>query len=558
MSEAGPIVHQYIDDVLAGEVPACKWVQCAAERHLLDLEKGHERGLWFDEAAAQLPIDFFSLLKHSKGEWAGQLIRLEPWQQFILWCLFGWKREDGTRRFRTSYQEIPRKNGKSTLAAGVGLYLLVADGEPGAEVYSAATKRDQAKITHSEATRMVKASPSLRRRLTVFKDNIHIRDTASKYEPLSSDYDTLDGLNLHGGIVDEIHAHPTPDLWDVLDTSTGSRRQPLMFGITTAGFDRQSICFQLHEYTEKVLDRIIEDDSFFGIIFTVDDEEKWDDETEWMKANPNLGVSKKWDDMRMKAARAKEMPARLTVFLQKELDIWTTAESKWINRTHWDACGAAVDANGLRGRTCYGGLDLSSNTDISAWLLVFPPQAEGDECQVLCRFFCPAEAVRERSKKDRVPYETWVRQGFITATPGNVIDYDFIVAQIDQDMQEYDVVEVAFDRWGATKIQTTLMQMGGEEFLVQFGQGYASMNPAMRDLEKLILGHNLAHANHPVLNWMADNLVVRKDPAGNIKPDKQKSREKIDGMVALAMAVDRMMRHGGGESVYNERGILTL
>jgi len=548
----------YIDDVLANRQVACKWVRLAVERHVKDMDTGAERGLSFDQTEAKKAIAFFSLLKHSKGEWAGQTIILEPWQQFILWVLFGWKREDGTRRFRTAYQEIARKNGKSTIAAGVGLYLMIADNEPGAEIYTAATKRDQARITHAEATRMVKSSPALRKEIRSFKDNLHIPDTASKYEPLGADADSMDGLNVHGAIIDEVHAHKDRRVWDVLETATGSRRQPLMFAITTAGYDRQSLCFGQHEYTEKILSGIIKDDSFFGIIFTLDEGDDWQDENVWVKSNPNLGVSKKIDDMQRLAKQAKEIPSKLFAFLRLHLNIWTQSETKWVPLEHWQACGRAVDATGLRGRTCYGGLDLSSTSDITALLLVFPPQADGDDFQVLCHFWIPEEAMIERSRRDRVPYDAWVRQGYIMATPGNVIDYDFVLSQIDDDMQAYDLQEVAFDRWGATKIAQDLIELGGEEFMVQFGQGFASMSPPMKELEKLILSHQIAHGNNPVLNWMADNLVSRQDPAGNIKPDKEKSIEKIDGMVALIMGLDRAIRHQDNGSIYETRGVLTL
>ena len=548
--------EQYVEDVLAGRQVACKWVRLACERHARDLETGDERGLHFDEAAAMMAIAFFRLLKHSKGEWAGKTMHLEPWEQFIVASLFAWKREDGTRRFRTSYTECARKNGKSTLAAGIGLFLLLADDEAGAEVYSAATKREQARISHGEATRMAKTSPQIRRLVRIYKDNIHIVDTASKFEPLGADSNTMDGLNVHGAIIDEVHAHKTRETWDVLETATGARRQPLMFAITTSGFDRHTLCWTQHEYTEKILSGVIEDDSWFGIIYTIDEGDVWEDEVNWIKSNPNLGVCKKLDDMRRKAGRAKEMPAALNAFLRLELDIWTQAETKWVNIEHWMQCGAMVDAEGLRGRTCYGGLDLSSNTDVSALSLVFPPQADGDEYQVLCRFWIPEESMQERVHNDRVPYDAWVRQGYVTATPGNVIDYSYILAQIDEDMQAYDVQELAFDRWGATKIQTDLAELGGEEFLVQFGQGFASMSAPMKELEKLILGHQLAHGNNPVLTWMADNLVARQDPAGNIKPDKDKSREKIDGIVALIMALDRALRHEPKRrSVYEDRGL---
>lgn len=554
---AREVVQDYIDDVLSRRLPACKWVRLAVQRHVRDLETAGERGYYFDERAAEHVIEFFGFLRHSKGEWAGQVIQLEPWQQFMLWVLFGWRRTaDGLRRFRTAYDEVARKNGKSTLAAGLGLYLMVADGEPGAEVYSAATKRDQAKITHSEATRMVKASPFLRKRIQVYKDNLNIPGTASKYEPLGSDSDTMDGLNIHAAIVDEVHAHKTREVWDVLETATGARRQPLMFAITTAGFDRKSLCWQLHEYTEKILNGILEDDTFFGIIFTLDPEDPWDDPAVWVKANPNLGVSKKLDDMLRKAHKVKGMPAALNAFLRLELDVWTQSDSKWLDPERWRACGQAVDAAGLRGRRCYAGLDLASNIDIGALVLVFPPETEDDLYQVLCRFFVPESAMHERSHKDQVPYETWVRQGYIQATPGDVIDYDAIFEQIDEDAQVYDLSEVAFDRWGATKIVAELEEHGLT--CVQFGQGYASMSPPMKELERLILALGLAHGNNPVLNWMADNLVARQDPAGNIKPDKERSKEKIDGMVALIMALDRAMRHINAGSVYDDRDVREL
>ena len=563
------LAEQYIEDVLSGRAVVGKWVRLAVERHVRDLETGPARGLHFDEAAARRVISFFDFLKHSKGEWAGQTIRLEPWQQFILWVLFGWKREDGQRRFRVAYQEIARKNGKSTLASGIGLYLLDADNEPGAEVYTAATKLDQAKIIHSEATRMVKSSPALRKRIAVYKNNLNVELTASKYEPLGRDSDTLDGLNVHGGIIDELHAHKTRDMYDILDTATGARRQSMIYVITTAGFNRQSICYEQHDYTRKVLTGVIEDDSFFGIIFSLDEPvtdgqgnviepgDDWEDESVWVKANPNLGVSVKWDDLRRKARKARNIASALFAFLRLHLNVWTQAETKWVNWEKWNLCGQAVDADGLRGRICYGGLDLSSNIDITAFVLVFPPQQPGDRWQVLCRFWVPEEAIRERSKRDRVPYKAWLRQGYITSTPGDVIDYDFIVTDILDLAERYDLQEIAFDRWGATKMIQDLRKV--ELTVAQFGQGFASMSGPMKELERLIVAGLLAHGNNPVLTWMADNLVARQDPAGNIKPDKEKSIEKIDGMVALIMALARAIVHEPeGDSVYEERGVLVL
>ncbi len=555
-------VEAYIDGVLQGDIIACSWVAKCVERHVTDLDAvaQGESELHFDEEAAQHAIDFFQFLKHSKGEWAGRTIELEPWQQFILWALFGWMRADGTRRFRTAYLEIARKNGKSTLAAGIGLLLLVADGEPGAEIYAAATKRDQAKIVWSEAMRMVQGSPSLRKVVSVYRssNNLNVPGSASKFEPLGRDSNSLDGLNIHGSIVDELHAHRTRDVWDLLDTATGSRRQPLIFAITTAGFNRQSICFEQHDYTQKVLDRIIEDDSHFGVIFTLDESDDWEDETLWGKANPNLGVSVKLDDLRRKAEKAKEMPSALNAFLRLHLNQWTQSETKWMDADKWRACGDAVDADGLRGRICYGGLDLASTTDVAALVLVFPPQHPDDKMRALCRFWVPEAAMHVRSKRDRVPYDAWVRQGYMQVTPGDVIDYDFIVAEIEELADRYDLREIAFDRWGATQISTTLTEAG--HTMVQFGQGFASMSGPMKELERLVASRKLAHGNQPVLTWMADNLVAREDPAGNIKPDKERSIEKIDGMVALIMALDRAIRNEGdsGESVYETQGVRVL
>jgi len=390
--------EQYVEDVLSGEQVACKWVRLACERHKRDLETAGERGVYFDHQAAQIAIAFFRILRHSKGEWAGRPLILEPWQQFVIASIFGWKREeDGIRRFRTSYLEVARKNGKTTMSAGVGLYMMEADDEPGAEVYSVATKRDQARLSHQEAKRMAQSSGAIRRRVNILRDNIHDVKTHSKFEPLGSDADTMDGLNVHGAIIDEVHAHKSRAAWDVIETATGSRRQPLMFAITTSGFDRHSLCYQLHEYTKKVLKGSEVDDSWFGVIYTIDDEDDWDDEAAWIKANPNLGVSKKLGDLQRKAKRAKAMPSALNAFLRKELDIWTQSETKWISWEHWSACGKAVDADGLAGRTCYGGLDLASTSDITAFVLVFPPQVEGDDYQVLCRFWLPELSSRIHS-----------------------------------------------------------------------------------------------------------------------------------------------------------------
>jgi phage terminase large subunit-like protein len=570
--------NQYIEDVISGRVVACHWVKQACQRHLDDLQHGAARGLVFDEEAAIKVLKFFTILKHSKGEWVGLPFTLAPWQQFHLWVLFGWKREDGSRRFRTAYLEVARKNGKSSELSGIGHYLLTADGEFGAEIYAAATKLDQSKIIWTEAAKMARKSRALSQQLEIFGDrnpkasvcNINMPSTGSKFEPLGGDSSTLDGLNVHAALVDEVHAHKTGDLWDVLETATGARRQPLMFAITTAGFDRKTLCWQLNEYAKKVLDGIVEDDSFFGLIYTLDDADDWQDETVWIKANPNLGVSKKIDNMREKAEKAKEIPSRQNAFKRLELNLWTQSSTKWVPWDHWQQCGGAIEVESLKGRKCYSGLDLSSTLDITAHVLDFPPEQAGDKHVVLCRFWIPEANLRQRAHDDRVPYDIWMQQGWIQATPGNVIDYDFIFADMARDLKDFQIQETAFDRWGAARVTTVLQSELGytvdqkvheqtrAPLLVEFGQGYASMSPPMKDLERLIRSHEIQHGDNPVLTWMADNLVASEDPAGNIKPDKEKSREKIDGMVALVMALGRAMRHSPIKSVYEERGVRTL
>lgn len=548
--------EQYVDDVLDGSQTACKWVRLACERHRRDLEMGGERGLYFDVAAARAVIAFYPLvLRHSKGRWSRSPIWLEPWQQFALWSVFGWKRADGLRRFRSVYLEVARKNGKSTLAAGVGLYLMHADGEPGAEVYTAATKVEQARIVHQESIRMVKQSPLLSAELGVLKNNIHSEATFSKYEPVGSNSETLDGLNVHGALIDELHAHPDGDLYNVLETGTGSRDQPLIFVITTAGFDGHSFCKQQHDYAERVLDGTLDDDSLFALIYTLDrdgDElEAWDDESNWIKANPNLGISKYLETMRDKARKARAQPGQLNTFLTKELNVWTSARERAIAPEQWQRCdGGPVDEDALAGRRCWLGVDLSSTTDITAAVYVFEPD-DGGVRPVLFRFFMPADNVRERVRRDRVRYDAWARDGYMQLTPGNVIDDAWIQAQIETDLERFDVQEIAFDPWNATWLSNQLQAGGlGSAELIAFRQGYQSMSPAVQKLEAAIGRADFNHGGNPVAAWMSSNLTWAVDPAGNKKPDKSKSTEKIDGMVALIMAYYRAVLDVDNVSIY--------
>jgi phage terminase large subunit-like protein len=548
-TKAAEIALRYAESVSAGDLPACRWTRLACERHLRDLDDGEARGLSFDPAGAAHAVDFFDFLKHSKGEWAGQTFRPSPWQVFLVASLFGWKREDGFRRFRIAYIEVPRKSGKSTLAAGVGLYLFFADGEPGAEVYTAATKRDQARITHGEATRMVRSSAALKRHIGIYRDNLHVLATASKFEPLGADADFMDGLNPHGVIVDELHAHRTREVWDVLETATSARRQPLMFAITTAGYDRESICWELHEYAVKVLDGVIEDDTFFAFVSAGDEGDDWSAEEVWAKANPALGVSVKLDDLRRKAAKAKETPAAQNAFRRLHLCEWTQQEERWLDLEDWNACAFPVDPEALRGRRCFAGLDLSSTTDLSALVLYFP--RDDGLSEVLPYFWMPGDNIVKRMRRDRVPFTVWAEEGWIDLTEGNIVDYAAIRAKVHELAETYEIAEIAYDRWNATGLITQLADDGLT--VTPFGQGFASMSAPTKELEKLVLGHLIAHGGHPVLRWNIANVMVRQDPAGNYKIDKAKSRDRVDGAVALAMAIGRaMVTPSESRSIYDE------
>jgi len=560
-------VTQYARDVLDGKVVAGRLVRLACERHLRDLETGEERGLFFDAQAACHAIEFFRFLRHSKGEWAGAVIELEPWQMFRIGSVFGWMRENPdtgevVRRFRIAYNEVARKNGKSTESAGIGLYMLDADGEPGAEVYSAATKRDQARIVWDEAARMVQRSPALRKRINVLRGrgNMHVLDTHSKFEPLGADVDGMDGLNVHAAIIDELHAHRTREVWDVLDTATGARKQPLIWAITTAGFDQTGICYEVRTYAAEVLEGRIEDDTFFAYIATIDEEDDPFDEAVWIKANPNLGVSVKLDDMRRLAKRAKAMPAALNNFLTKRLNVWTQQETRWISMDLWDENKGDVPAKEfeqhLRGAVCYGGLDLGSVNDLAAWVMVFP--GGGEELSVIARFWCPEERLYDTTNRYRAQYQAWAREGWLQTTSGRAIDYSFIKAQILRDAESYQLVDLNIDRlFQAHQLAGELMEEGLT--VVGMGQGFLSMAAPMKELERRLLHGKIRHGGNPVLRWMAGNVAVKQDPAGNLKPDKATSQGKIDGIVALVMALDRAMRHEKPQrSVYEDRGVLAF
>jgi phage terminase large subunit-like protein len=552
-------VAAYVRGVMEGTIPAGRLIRLSVERQARDLQEGPGRGLRFDRQAAEHVLTFFNFLKHSKGEWAGQAFVLEGWQQFILWALFGWKRADGLRRFRAGYIEIPRKNGKSTLVAGVGLYMLTADGEPGAEVYSAATKRDQAKLCWEEAARMAQQAPSLRRMIRHWRasDTLTVEETGSRFMPLGADRDSAEGLNVHCGLIDELHAHRTPGMVEVLETATGARRQPLIVEITTAGYDRTSICWEHHEYSRQVLEGTVVDDTWFSFIAAAEEGEDWTDPLVWARANPNLGVSVKRDDLERKAIKAQHIPIQQNAFKRMHLDMWTQQSDRWIEMPLWDANARpeAVGLEDLAGEICYGGLDLSSVQDISAWVLVFPVEESDEEVDILARFWCPGARLTDDGNRYAAQYQAWARAGWLTATPGDAIDYQAIKRQVLEDAQRFRLVDLNVDRlFQGYQLSMELADEGIRVF--GMGQGFLSMAVPMREFERRMLDRALHHGNNPVLRFMADSVVVAQDAAGNLKPDKANSQARIDGVVALVMALDRAMRREQPKrSVYEDRGI---
>jgi phage terminase large subunit-like protein len=492
---------------------------------------------WFDRDAADMACDFFPrFCVHLEGKLAGEPFELEAWQRNdIIRPLFGWKRPDGTRRYRILYLEVPRKNGKTTLAAGIALLLTFADKEAGAQIYSAASDKDQAAIVFEAAVAMRNANLELRRRSLAYKKALVVPTWGASFKPLSTVANSKHGFNVHGFVFDEFHVQPDRDLYDVLHTGTGARLQPLEVIITTAGSNRHSICWELHEHALKVQQGILEDDAFLGVIYAAGERDDWRDPATWRKANPNLGVSIQLDYIERECVKAQQTPAYENTFKRLHLNIWTEQVSRWIAVETWDACDELVGEEHLEGMTCAGGLDLSSVSDLSALVLDFVRE-DGAHIWVP-RFWMPKENIALRVKRDRVPYDVWERAGLIKATEGNVVDYRVIRADLNALAERFHIREIAFDRWNSQSLVTDLQDDGF--VMVAFGQGFASMSAPTKELEKLILGKKLIHSRNPVLRWMLSNVAVQQDPAGNNKPDKEKSGEKIDGIVAGIMGLAR-------------------
>lgn len=513
----------------------------------------------YDKSKADFAVNFIQCLSHTKGTWAGKRFELIDWQERIIRDLFGVIKPNGYRQFNTAYVEIPKKMGKSELAAAVALLLCCGDGEQRAEVYGAASDRQQASIVFDVAADMVRMCPALNKRVKILgaTKRIVYEPTNSFYQVLSAEAYSKHGFNIHGVVFDELHTQPNRKLYDVMTKGSGdARMQPLYFLITTAGTDTNSICYEQHQKAKDILEGRKIDHTFYPVIYGAEQDEDWTNEEVWKKANPSLGITVDIEKVRDACESAKQNPAEENTFRQLRLNQWVKQAVRWMPMQKWDECSFEVDPAELEGRVCYGGLDLSSTTDISAFVLVFPPRDDTEKYIVLPYFWIPEENMQQRVLKDHVPYDVWERQGVLQATEGNVIHYGFIEKFIDDLGKKYNIKGICFDRWGAVQMSQNLEALGFE--VVAFGQGFKDMSPPTKELMKLVLEKRIAHGGHPVLRWMMDNIFIRTDPAGNIKPDKEKSTEKIDGAVALIMALDRAIRMGNdeGKSVYDERGLL--
>lgn len=534
----------YAQAVVAGEIPACKWTIRACERQLNDLQRESADEAWpyrFDEEAASRPCEFLEMLPHIKGKWArdGLLVQLEGWQCFIVTTVFGWvHKQTGLRRYREGYVEVPRKNAKSTLSAGLLLYMLTADGEMGAEVYSAATTKDQARIVFDDARSMAQRTPDLRTLgLAIMQHRLTVAATSSFAAPLAAEGSTLDGLNVHFACVDEVHAHKTRAVYDVLDTARGAREQSLLWLITTAGTNRSGICYERRTHATKILDRAVKDPAVFAVIYTIDPEDDPFVETSWAKANPNWGVSVLKDDMESAARKAEAMPSALSNFLTKRLNVWVNGESPWMDMRAWERAGTlglGISEQDFEGEKCWIGLDLAQKKDFAAKVKVFQRL---DTWHVFVRLYLNEMAVEESGNAH---LSGWARQGYVQVTEGDVTDFNVVAEDLRKDCRLHQVEEIAFDPALSMYFAAQLIDEGLP--MVEITQRAVFFTPALIQVENLVTEGLLAHDGNPVMTWMVSNLVVKESKFNELKsPTKERPENKIDGPLAMLMALGRAL-----------------
>lgn len=534
------IAGMYGERVERGEIPACEWVRKAVKRQIEDQKRfsGKSSRFYFDPDEAAKVCKFIELLPHTKGQLAGQKIRLEPWQIWILTTVFGWRRTaDGGRRFRRVYIEVPRGNAKSSLSSGVALYCLLADHEPGAEVYSFATTRDQAGIVFGDAKRMAQQTPSLCKHfgLEILAHSLYVESTNSTFQAKSAEGSTLDGLNTHLAIIDELHAHKTRAVYDVVETSLGKRVNSLMWVITTAGFDTSGICYEVRTMVRNVLNRSVVDESQFGIIYGLDEGDDWKSLAALEKANPNWGVSVMPEVVTSLQKKAIAIPSAAGNFMTKHLDVWCSAASGWMNMPAWNKCAREeLRREDFEGEPCYIGLDLGSKSDMTAKVLMFPREDRDGRTYFVtfADFYLPSRAI-ETSPNSQ--YRGWVEQGLIRVTDGAMTDFNVVEEDIREDLSRYSVQSIAYDPWQATQLISSLEDSGAP--LVECRMTVQQISEPMKTLEALVLDGRIQHDGNPCLTWMMGNVVAKVDAKDNIFPRKERYEQKIDGPVAMIIAL---------------------
>lgn len=525
------IAEKYARDVISGKIVACHWVKQACLRQLDDLANG-VLGFQFSVAFASRACVFIEHLRHIKGALAGTRIILEPWQIFILTTVFGWVDGEKKRRFRHVYIEVPRGNGKSALSSGVALYALAADGEGGAECYTFATTRDQARIVFDTSKAMVSMSPDLAREFGLTKQahSVTVMKTGSVLMPKSAEGSTLDGLNTHIAVIDELHAHKTRELYDVVVTSLGKRRQPLLWVITTAGFDNTGICYEVRTMVTRVLDRTVIDDAQFGIIYTIDPDDDWRTEAALKKANPNWGVSVMPAEVMRLQRTAMELPSSQNNFKTKHLNVWCSASAAWMDSNAWAACeDTGLDLADFEGCPCWIGLDLAAKNDITAKVRLFPYK---DGFAMFAEYYLPKVSIEKATNSQ---YSGWEIEGRLTATDGAMTDMKVVEEGLREDLSRFDVQAIGFDPWNALSLSTSLANDGAP--MVEYRNTVEKFSDPMKRVEAMVQGGKLRHGDDPVMRWMMGNVVAKRDAKDNIFPRKERYENKIDGVVALIMAV---------------------
>ena len=549
---------QYAKDVLSGEVVVGNYIINAIKRNEADLKR---KDIFFDSDEGVKALQFISALQHTKGKWKGDRFIPMPWQQWLIYTLFGWKRRndagDVIRRFRTAYFEVARKGGKTALMSAAANYMFYADGEAGPEVYFGATTTKQAKICFNESRAMVLQNKILKSKTKVYTHNMSLlNDPVSKFEPTSREADNMDGLNPSCAIIDEYHAHKTSDVYDVFKSGMGSRQQPLQLTITTAGFNKGAPCYQLRRTCIDILNGVKKDDSMFTMIFAPDEGDDWTLEDTWKKANPSLGETISIDYLRAEFTQAQNNVSEQVNFKTKHLNLWSETSSTWIETSKWDSAEMKITDKELREMDCYGGLDLASTRDLTAFVLVF---ADGERIFIKPFFFVPLDTIQARSKADGVAYNTWEIEGSLIGTPGNVVDYEYIRQKINELGEIYKIKSIAYDRWNSSQLIIWLNDDGA--VMNPYAQSYSQLSTPTKEIEKKLYNGDLRHDGNPVMSWNISNVEITMNSGGNIKADKRKSEEKIDGVVALAMGIGQMLteRMGDeGDSIYETRDIIML